>query len=508
VSWPVTAAGLFGQPTQTMTGQDVGNVLLTGPGQRQLARRALTQAAAGLLFSATVAGGNLGEGRYAMRFESLTGTGNTLVIAQRITADATWLSQAAGRIGTSLDLFQTAREVIDAAVPVFADAAAIYVAERLLAAEELTTASSSRGVVVRRLAGRMTGKDAALHKTLLQPGEVLALGSSSPVAHAMTTGQPVTLDHLDSETTERIGKSPGGPQAAASYASFLAAPLTASGLVVGCLVFGREPASPAFTPPDIAQGSELASRAAVCIDNARLYQRERRTALALQQAFLPGQPAAPAGIEVAHQFRPVGTSVIGGDWHDIISLPAGKTVLIVGDAMGHGPEAAAVMVQLRTAAHTLARLGLPPEQLLEHLDRFAADMDAATFATCIVAVIEPAASTCLLAQAGHVPPVLALPHDTQVLDLPPGLPLGLGSGSFQATAINLPPGATLALCTDGLVESRARPLGEGLAALRDALAAAISPPAATLSNACETIIDRLRGPGEDDATLLLAHTHQ
>ncbi len=89
-----------------------------------------------------------------------------------------------------------------------------------------------------------------------------------------------------------------------------------------------------------------------------MYNRERRIALALQRGLLPGQPGHPAGAGGRAPHAPVGASVIGGDWHDIITLPGGQAALIVGDAMGHGPEAAAVMVQLRTAAHTLADLGI------------------------------------------------------------------------------------------------------------------------------------------------------
>ena len=119
--------------------------------------------------------------------------------------------------------------------------------------------------------------------------------------------------------------------------------------------------------PDIAAAGELASRAAVCIDNARLYDRERRTAQALQRGMLPGQPDVPAAMEVARCYVGVGGSVVGGDWHDIVTLPSGKAALVVGDAMGHGPEAAAVMVQLRTAAHTLADVELAPERVLARL---------------------------------------------------------------------------------------------------------------------------------------------
>jgi len=321
----------------------------------------------------------------------------------------------------------------------------------------------------------------------------------------MATGEPILFDHLESETAARLARTPGAQEIMAGYASWLAMPLIARGAVVGCAIFARSPASPAFNQGDISLAGELASRAAVCIDNARLYALERRTALALQQGLLPAQPQVPDGLEVAQCYLPVGASVVGGDWHDIVSLSRGRAALIVGDAMGHGPEAAAVMVQLRTAAHILAELDLPPGDVLRRLDKMAAGIAAAPFATCIYAVIDPPGSACEIAQAGHLPPVLVPPGgEATLLELPPGLPLGLGAESFQATSVRLPPGAALALYTDGLVESRLRSLDEGLAALRSALGTCLARPRATLGDACDAVTAQLRQHGEDDITLVLA----
>jgi serine phosphatase RsbU (regulator of sigma subunit) len=115
----------------------------------------------------------------------------------------------------------------------------------------------------------------------------------------------------------------------------------------------------------------------------------------------------------------------------------------------------------------------------------------------------------VIALAGHHPPVLVLPGGaTRVLDLPPGLPLGLGGESFEATQVTLPAGATLALYTDGLVESRVRPLDHGMAALRDALSSALARPRATLGNTCATVTQSLRQHGEDDITLVLIRIRQ
>ena len=504
-SWSVTATRLFGHPTAAVAGRDVCDVLMTGPGQRELVSLALAEVAAGRVWTATVAGGRLGEGRFAFRWEPLGGLGGgAVVIVQRAWPQPapSWLSEATARIGSSLDLAQTAAEVAEAAVPGFADLTIIYAAERLLAADEL--APPPAGAAVRRLAARRVGQPPDVADKLMRTGEVLVLGPGTPGSQAMTAGGPVLFDHLDGETARRIGRY-GSGKATTDFTSYMAMPLIARNVVVGCAIFGRTPASPAFNPGDVALAGELASRAAVCIDNARLYDQERRTAAALQQGLLPGQPHVPDGLEVAHRYLPVGASVIGGDWHDIVPLSGGRAALIVGDAMGHGPEAAAVMVQLRTAAHTLADLDLPPEQVLRRLDKMASEIAAAPFATCIYAVIDPLGASCEIVQAGHLPPALVPPGgEATMLDLPPGLPLGLGAECFQATRLNLTPGTTLALYTDGLVESRTRTIDAGLAALCHELGRVLAEPGTTLGEASDAVTQELRRHREDDITLVLA----
>src|SRR5262249_27835458 len=227
-----------------------------------------------------------------------------------------WLSQATARIGSSLDLVQTASEGVEAAVPGVADAAVIYAAERPLAAGGVDPPRAGHGAAVRRLAARLAGQDEAVVAALLPVGEVLVLGEDTLRSRAMATGEPVLSGQLDRETAERLARIPGAREVAEQYSSLLAMPLIARGLVVGCATFGRAPASPAFNPGDIALADELASRAAVCLDNARLYDRERRITLALQRSLLPGRPVVPDGLEVAPVYQPVGDNVVGGDWHD------------------------------------------------------------------------------------------------------------------------------------------------------------------------------------------------
>lgn len=507
--WSVTAAKLFGYSADEVIGKDICDVMLTGPGQRQLVSQALAEVERGRVWTAilpvTTAGGRCQVTIHCEPFEG-DGTG-LLMIARRMSAQPGHqvLTEAATKIGTTLDLQRTASEAIDVAVPAFADACVIFVSERLLVADEFRPYATGPTVVVRRLVARMSGRPSSMTDALLRPGEVLVFSAESPSYRAMTKREPVQFDQLDTETAERIARRPGGREMFAPYTSFLAVPLVARGVVLGCANFGRSAAWPGFSPLDIGLAEELASRAAVSIDNARLYDRERRTASALQQGLLPSAPSAPAGLAVAHQYIPVGANIVGGDWHDIVPLRSGRAALIVGDVMGHGPEAAAVMVQLRTAAHTLADLELQPEDILLRLDRMATAMPATPFATCIAAMVDPAARTCVLAKAGHLPPMLIQANGaTSMVDLPLGLPIGLGAGSYQAAKISLPRGATLALYTDGLVESRTRPLDDGLAALSGALRAALGRPDCTLDDSCQEITQALHSRGEDDITLVLA----
>jgi hypothetical protein len=510
-SWSRPAERLFSRPAAEVLGRHVCDVLLTGPGQRDLIGRALAEVAAGQVWTGQVAGEAPGEA-LLLRCEPGPGpAAGVLVIAQLSAgpsvalATRALLSEAAARIGSTLDVNRTADEAVAVAVPAFADGAVIYLAERLLA-DEFGGPVAGASAVARRVAVRLAGRPDHGPAGPLPVGEVLAFGPGTPHAQVMSGTAALRFDQLDAETAERIGRHPAGRAAAARFTSYLAVPLLARGVVLGCVTFARAAGRPPFGPDDTELASGLADRAASCLDNARRYGQERRTALALQRGLLPARPQVPPGLQVAHWYRPVGANMVGGDWYDIVPVSGGRAVLIVGDVMGHGPEAAAVMVQLRTAAHTLADLELPPAAVLRRLDRLAAGLPGAPFATCVYAVLDPAESCCLIAEAGHLPPLLTRADGrTDVLDLPPGLPLGLGGEAFQPTQISLPPGATLALYTDGLVESRTRPLGDGMDALADALSGALAParPAA-LDAACTAVTAQLMQLGEDDITLVLA----
>jgi anti-sigma regulatory factor (Ser/Thr protein kinase) len=235
-----------------------------------------------------------------------------------------------------------------------------------------------------------------------------------------------------------------------------------------------------------------------------MYTYQESVAETLQDSMLPHIPARMAGCDIATRYLP-GTLLgrVGGDWFDSVKLPGARTALVVGDVMGHGLGSAAMMGQLRTAVQTMAALDLPPAQLLRNLDDLAQRLGDTYLATCLYAVYDPIAGELHLANAGHIPPVLVRAEDgrSQLLDLPTGAPIGVGGVPFEAVRVRVRPGDRLVMCTDGLVEVRGEDIGTGLAALCESAA----HPAASMDDACDTIIRALgrRGGRKDDVALLM-----
>jgi Stage II sporulation protein E (SpoIIE)/GAF domain/PAS fold len=497
-SWSDAAARMFGRAAEQAVGAHVQSLLADG--HEAALGSALAAAAAGTSWSGSMPAACAGGPRpLSFRWDPLRGPANphVAVVVHSSPPGAEVIADVGTQLGASLDLTETARQVLELAVPGFADAGAVYLLDALLPAAP----GGGGEAVARRLA--VQPETRALPPPVSAPaGDVVIFPPGSPPARCVAAGRPVVFGSPDADLPSELPRwRLNSTDVFHGYASFLVAPLTARGEATGLLLLARRPGTPAFGPADLAPAEALTARAGVCVDNARLFTQERRSAEALQQGLLPRALAAPAGLDVAHHYRPAGDNVIGGDWYDVIALPHGRWAIAVGDAMGHGPEAAALMAQLRAATHVLADLDLSPDELLYRLNRMAMTVTDGTFATCVCATLDPASGTCVLARAGHLPPVVALPDGTcDVVDLPPGLPLGLGDADFYAVRLDLPPGAMLALYTDGLVENRSRTFEDGIGELRTALTAARGP----LTAACDTIASALSTHGEDDTTLVLA----
>ncbi|MEU8461995.1 ATP-binding SpoIIE family protein phosphatase [Streptomyces sp. NPDC029003] len=219
---------------------------------------------------------------------------------------------------------------------------------------------------------------------------------------------------------------------------------------------------------------------AEAVDRLRASERrQREAAVTLQRSLLPQELEQPDDLRVAATYQPGGTeAAVGGDWYDVITLGAGRTALVIGDVMGRGVRAAAVMGQLRTAVRAYARLDLPPHEVLQLLDGLAAEIDASQIATCVYAVHDPNEGLLAYASAGHLP-ILVRDEDGTVRRAadPTGPPLGTGGWLHTSGTIALGPGSTAVLYTDGLVERRGEDIDEGVATLERALSGAQGTPA-------------------------------
>jgi hypothetical protein len=235
---------------------------------------------------------------------------------------------------------------------------------------------------------------------------------------------------------------------------------------------------------------EFASRAAIFIDNARRYNRERATALTLQRSLLPTGLSAPASVEVRHRYLPGSQLIeVGGDWYESISLPGARVALVVGDVAGHGVRAAVTMGRLRTAIQTLAMLELPPAESLEQLNELMQKIGEREphFATCAYAIYDAVSGTCEVASAGHLPPLLVRPDGTsQFLDVAPAPPLGVGEGLISSRTFEIEDGSMFVLYTDGLVESRGQDIDDGLKRLQTVFTA--DSVAGSMEDLCKAIL--------------------
>ncbi|WP_190276786.1 SpoIIE family protein phosphatase [Catenulispora acidiphila] len=416
------------------------------------------------------------------------------------------LNDASVRIGTTLDLQRTAEELIEVVLPRFADFATVDLLVSVMRGDEPASPLPGEPVVVQAVAVAESFPS-GLTEVADAVGKTSTRDAAKGYARSLRSGRPMVIPIVDEESLASLASSPervaGG--LAAGIHSYLMVPLLARGVVLGGAEFIRMQDREPFGRADVALAEELAARAALCMDNARLYRRERRTALTLQRSLLPQNVHHTIGMEIAHRYLPSSrVSEVGGDWFDVVPLSCGRVALLVGDVMGHGIRAAATMGQLRTVARTLATLDMEPEQVLTRLDATAANSGDDQFATCVCAVYDPVERSGVIASAGHLPPVIVAPDGTTtVLDVPPGPPLGVGGVPFESVEFVLPERSVMAMYTDGLVERRGRDLDEGISLLRQALTQRDRP----LEEACDAVLAALvPGGAEDDVALIMAKT--
>ncbi|MFF8609663.1 SpoIIE family protein phosphatase [Streptomyces sp. NPDC015346] len=443
------------------------------------------------------------------------------------------LVRAGARVGTSLDMTRTAQELSAVAVPQFADGITVDLIDVVLEGEQPPPGTATARRLVRvwegpapeaaadedRGAGPDVGPDVRTGPAgRAAPPQPVVHPPDSLQARCLAGGRPVLEGPAPKGPTPE-GPAPEGPARTDGAHSRLAVPLCTETSPLGVVTFRRDSHPDPFESGDLLVAEELVARAAVSMDNARRFTREHTAALTLQRSLLPRYLPRLTGVDVAHRYLPADSRAgVGGDWYDVIALSGTRVGLVVGDVVGHGVRAAATMGRIRTSVRALARLDLPPDELLARLDELItqdaheqaavqAEMDDAAFGvTCLYAVYDPVTGRCSMARAGHPLPSVVDPATGAVThpDLPAGPPLGLGGLPFESGEFTLPEGSVIALFTDGLVQGRDRDRDAELDALHAVLADEHDRP---LDDLCDRIVATLLpGPVDDDAALLLVRT--
>ncbi|MCX5088025.1 PAS domain-containing SpoIIE family protein phosphatase/ATP-binding protein [Streptomyces sp. NBC_00365] len=436
------------------------------------------------------------------------------------------LDRAGEHIGRSLDVLQTAQELADVAVPGLADFVTVDLLESVLrGAEPVPGRLSDTDVVSLRRAGQQSVR-AGIPETAVEVGDAARYQATSPPVRALAEGRSwreARLDPLAKKWSTSAREGPAASFLDLGLHSAMVVPVRARGITLGITTFFRRDREDPFDEEDLTLAEEFVGRAALCLDNARRYTRERDAALVLQRNLLPHRFPEQNAVEVSACYRPADELTgLAGDWFDVIPLSGARVALVVGEVTGHGIDGAAAMGRLRAAVQTLADLDLPPEEVLAHLDdlvsRAAREEGTgadtltsgmqAVGASCLYVVYDPVSGRCAMAAAGHPAPAVIAPDDTVTFaDLPRGPALGVAGLPFESVEFTLEEGSVLALHTDGLIATprTGRDPDAGRERLRYALASHRQP----LDGLCRTIVDDLvPSRPYDDVALLMARTRR
>ncbi|MCU1689175.1 MAG: putative sensor protein [Jatrophihabitantaceae bacterium] len=358
-------------------------------------------------------------------------------------------------------------------------------------------------------------RDPAMRPMVNAYADVRAASSTphAPVRRVISTGAPVIIPDVDDEVLLGALADPDARELARSLniGSSVELPLVARGRTLGAITLLTDRGRPALAPEELATAKEVASRAAVALDNAQTFARQRRVAEELQHSMLT-QPPEPDHIQIAVRYLPAAPTVeVGGDWYDAFLDRDGNTVLVIGDVMGHDIAAAAAMGQIRSLVRGIAfDRHESPSQVLARVDEAMAGLAVGALATALLARIEQSEEDAAQGvrritwcSAGHPGPILITP-DGAVQDLvtPAGMLLGVDpTAQRQDTQAVLPIGTTVALFTDGLFERRTMSLDDGLDLVRTALGELADEP---LDALCDGLLTRMLPTAPEDDVALVA----
>jgi PAS domain S-box-containing protein len=422
------------------------------------------------------------------------------------------LHAAAARLGQTLDVARNAVELTRILVPDFADLACVDLVEKVLRGQD--PGVFSPGTPLRRIA--VAAADGAWPAGMYQRGDTVRARDLE--SDALRDGQAVLVpdmaalrEQLAPDLERRRLTFPE------SAASALVVPLHARGHVLGVLGLWRDGDRVPFGVNDVPLVEEIASRAALSLENARRYTTELRTVETLQRSLLPPAGVEFSAAETAGTYVPAGTAAgVGGSWYDVIPLSSTRVAFVIGDVAGHGLGATATMGRLRTAVQTLADLDLAPEELLTHLDDLAVRLASTepqsdgsaggvVGATCLYCVYDPITGRCVMASAGHPPPVLTSAEGhTRCVDLKPGPALGVGGMPFEPVELHLGPGSVLGFYTNELVAHAGDSSGDRMELLREGMHAAAAAGGSPADIGRAVVGHVLSEAPADDVALLVA----
>ncbi|MEV7119853.1 SpoIIE family protein phosphatase [Kitasatospora griseola] len=412
------------------------------------------------------------------------------------------LDQAATRIGTTLDVETTCGELAAFLIDHLADAATVELLPHPDSGHARPLPDGGR----RLLRTAIAAKPELLEQVRLvgERGEYVDYRPDSAVLRCLAEGRPVIENLLTEADLRRTAPNPEriADLRAIDIHSAMVVPLTARGHRIGTVTLLRADPSPGFDEDGAVAAQDLAVRAAINLDNARRYSREHAVAVDLQRAML-AEPGTPhPDLTVAFRYRPAGTgALVGGDWYETVALPDGRTVLAIGDVMGHGIEAAAHMSHYQAMLRAMALLEPTADRLLARMDGLAGDVHDYRPSTCLAVYAEPARGRYCFASAGNLPPAVVRPNgEVALLPVEPGPPLGTGQNGYVPSIAVLPPDHTLLLFTDGLVERR----GEDIDRSLERLTARRLPAGAAPDRLLDAVLAGVPDPAEDDIALLAA----
>ncbi len=417
-----------------------------------------------------------------------------LTAARAAVERMTFLATASERLSGSLDPYETLVSVADLAVPAAGDWCSVHLLDETGQPELLTVHHRDperQGVleeIFRRVPLDVQG-GAGMGLVITSERSLRVRSFSDDVLLA------IARDDWHADAMRRLG-----------IGSALGVPLMAHGRTFGVLTVASDQED-AYGDEEVRFVEDLAHRVATALDNGMRYRRERQTALTLQRSLLPSALPDLPGLLVAHRYLPGAAGAeVGGDWYDLVPLTGGRVGLVIGDVMGRGIAAAAVMGQLRAAVRACALVEDSPSAVLALVDAAMSSLGQTSLTTCLYGVLDPIRRTLRLASSGHLPPlVVHRDGGAEYVELDPGPPLGVATRPPTEVEVELPDGALLLLFTDGLVEGRRQPVEAGMLALRNAASDAWGGAGEDVEVLCDALLRAMGRDGQpDDDSALLA----